>query len=67
MFLLNPRGIVGSTVEVSNCKMTRSMEVPKRYFTWVGSTKSTKFGSPTSEKVMLIGFETSRGPGVCNG
>ena len=54
-------------MEVSICEMTGSMEVPKRAFTWAGSTKSTKFGPPTSEKVVLIGFETSGGLEVSNG
>ena len=67
MFLLNPRGIVGSTVEVSICEMNGSTEVLKRDFTWEGSTKSMKFGSPTSEKVVLIGFKTSGGLEVSNG
>ena len=61
MFLLNPRGIVVSTVEVLICEMIGFTEVPKRAFTWVGSTKSMKFRSPTSEKVVLIVFETSGG------
>ena len=60
-FLLNPKGIVGSTVEVSIFEMTGSTKVPKRYFTWEESTKSTKFRSPTSEKVVLFVFNTSGG------
>ena len=59
MFLLNPRGKVGSTMEFSICEITVSMGFRKRDFTWSGSTKSMKFGSPTSEKVVLFGFKAS--------
>ena len=59
IFLLNPRGIVGSTVDVSICEMTASMGFPKRAFTCSGSTRSTKFRLPTSEKVVSFGFVTS--------
>ena len=58
--------MVGSTVGVLICELTRSTEVPNRYFTWARSTKSTNFGSPTSGKVVLIGFGTSGGIGVSN-
>ena len=60
-------GRVGSTVDVSICEITVSMGFPKRALTWVGSTKSTKFGSPTSEKVVLFGFKTSGGLEVPSG
>ena len=46
-------------MEVSICEINGSTEFPKRYFTWVGSTKSMKFRSPTSKKVVLFGFKTS--------
>ena len=55
-FLLNPRGRVGSTVDVSICEMTVSVGFPKRAFTYSGSTRSTMFGLPTSEKVVFFGF-----------
>ena len=67
MVLLNHRGIIVSTVEVSICEMNGSTEVPNRAFTWVGSTKSTQFESPTSEKVVLIRFKTSGGLEVSSG
>ena len=67
MFLLNPRGGVGSTVDVSICEIIGSMEFPKRDFSWAGSSKSTKFESPTNEKFILFGFKTSGGLEVPSG
>ena len=65
--LLNPRGKVGSTMDVSSCEIIVSTRFPKRSFTWSGSTKSTKSGSPTSEKLVLFGFKTSGGLEVSSG
>ena len=54
-------------MDVSICEITGSMELPKRDFTWARSTKSTKFGYPTSEKVVLFGFNTSGGLEISSG
>ena len=54
-------------MEVLICEMIGSMEVPKRGFTWEASTKSMKFGYPTSEKVMLCVFKTSGGLEIPSG
>ena len=67
MFLLNPIGRVGSTVDVSIYEIIVSMGFPKISLTWEGPTKSTKFNSSTSEKVVLFGFKTSGGLEVPNG
>ena len=56
-----------SNMDVSNCEITGSMELPKRDFTWARSTKSTKLGSSTSEKVGLFGFNTSAGLDISSG
>ena len=59
--------MVGTTVEVSICEIIVSVELPKRACTWVGSIKLTKLGSPTNEKVVLLGFCTSGGLMVSRG
>ena len=59
VFLLNPRGRVGSTMDVSICEMTISVRFPNRAFTFSGPTKLTRFGLPTSEKVVSFGCVTS--------
>ena len=46
-------------MDVSICEMTIFMVFPKKAFTCLGSTRSTKFGLPTSEKVVSFGFVTS--------
>ena len=67
MFLLDSVGMVGATVEVSICEITVFVEPPKRACTWAGSMKSTKLGSPTNEKVVLLGFCTSGGLRISKG
>ena len=59
VFLLNPRGRVGSTMDVSICEITVSVGFLKRAFSCSRSTRSTKFELPTSEKVVSFGFVTS--------
>ena len=54
-------------MDVSICEITGTTELPKRYFTWTRSTKSMKFGSPTSEKVVLFGFKNSGGLEISSG
>ena len=67
MFLLDSIGIVGATLEVSICEIIVFVELQKRDCTWVGSMKLTKLGSPTNEKVVLLGFCTSGGLRVSKG
>ena len=50
MLLLDPIGNVDSTSDVSICEI---IELSRSDFTRAGSTKSTKFGSPTREEVVL--------------
>ena len=59
--------MVGATVEVSIYEIIVFVEPPKRACTWEGSMKSTKLGSPTNEKVVLLGFYTSGGLRVSKG
>ena len=67
MFLLDSIGMVGATVEFSICEITGFVGLPKRACTWEGSMKSTNLGSPTNEKVVLLGFYTSGGLRVYEG
>ena len=67
MVLLNSIGMVGATMEVSICKIIVFVEPPNRACTWAGSMKSTKLGSPTNEKVVLLGFYTSGGLRISKG
>ena len=60
-------GRVDSIVDVSVCDTTVLVELPKRAFTCARSIRLTKFGSPTSEKVVSLGFGTSGGLRVSNG
>ena len=53
--------MVGATMEVSICEITVFVEPPKMSCTWAGSMKSTKLGSPTNDKVVLLGFYTNGG------
>ena len=46
-------------MDVSIFDITVSVGFPKRAFTCSGSTRSTKFRLPTSEKVVSFGFVTS--------
>ena len=50
MILLDPIGEVDPTSDVSICEI---IELSRSAFTWTGSTKSTKFGYPTREEVVL--------------
>ena len=67
MLLLSSIGMVGTTVEVSICEITVFVELPKRACTWAGSIKLMKFGSPTSENVVSLGFCTSGVLRISNG
>ena len=60
-------GRVGSIVYVSICETPIFFEMPKTTFTYSKSIKLTKFGSPTSEKDVSLGFWTSGGLRVSNG
>ena len=54
MLLLDPIGEVEYSSDVSICEI---IELSRSAFTWTGSTKSTRFGSPTREEVVLGFFE----------